>query len=494
MKQKHILKWLGIALGVYLLYGVLTAILVPLSQKEATGELWSQYEARLSEDASQERVRSIEDTDSALLWRLQLIESAEREVIFSTFDLRADGSGQDLMAALYGAAQRGVRVRVIVDGLNGFLHLQNSGVLRALAAEENVEVRFYDPIDLLRPWKLNYRLHDKYLIADGSKYILGGRNSNDLFLGSYQENQNIDRDVLVVSDGGEGSSVSQLLTYFKSVWSQPENKTITGKTSSQTDALQERYAALCAVHGKELAAVDWEVETAAVTHVSLLSGSPRAEAKAPELWDALVRLMAQGDDVLLQTPYIICNNKMYNDLEALAETRQLRVLTNAVENGANPSGCSDYLREKQNILSRGVDVYEVICGQSLHTKTILIIPDQNRLRVQRLTADDVYEVICGQSLHTKTILIGDDLSIVGSFNADMRSAYLDTELMLVIESEEVNAALRQESVQYIDQSRLALHDGGTEYGARFEEMTLPWAKRALYTILSVVQRPIRHLL
>ena len=57
MKQKHILKWLGIALGVYLLYGVLTAILVPLPQKEATGELWSQYEARLSEDASQERVR-----------------------------------------------------------------------------------------------------------------------------------------------------------------------------------------------------------------------------------------------------------------------------------------------------------------------------------------------------------------------------------------------------------------------------------------------------
>ena len=104
MKQKHILKWLGIALGVYLLYGVLTAILVPLPQKEAAGELWSQYEARLSTDASQERVRSIEDTDSALLWRLQLIESAEREVIFSTFDLRADGSGQDLMAALYGAA------------------------------------------------------------------------------------------------------------------------------------------------------------------------------------------------------------------------------------------------------------------------------------------------------------------------------------------------------------------------------------------------------
>ena len=461
MKRKHIGKWLGIALGAYLLYAVLTAILVPLPQKEATGELWSQYEERLRTEAAPERVKSIESAEDALLYRLRLIENAEEEIVFSTFDLRADGSGQDIMAALYGAAQRGVRVRVIVDGLNGFLHLQNSGVLRALAAEENVEVRFYDPIDLLRPWKLNYRLHDKYLIADGEKYILGGRNTNDLFLGSYQEEQNIDRDLLVVSDGGEGTSVSQLLSYFESVWSQPENRTITGKASSQTDALRERDAFLRSGFPEAFAAVDWEAETTAVVRVSLFSGSPRAEDKAPELWDALVRLMAQGDDVLLQTPYIICNHKMYDDLEQLAASRQVRALTNAVENGANPSGCSDYLREKQNILSRGLDVYEVICGQSLHTKTILI---------------------------------GDDLSVVGSFNADMRSAYLDTELMLVVESEEVNAALRQESVQYIDQSRLALHDGGTEYGARFEETALPWAKRALYGVLSVVSCPVRHLL
>ncbi len=85
---------------------MLTAILVPLPQKEASGELWSQYETRLSTDAARERVKNIEDADSALLWRLQLIEIAEKEIIFLTFDLRADESGQDLMAALYGAACR----------------------------------------------------------------------------------------------------------------------------------------------------------------------------------------------------------------------------------------------------------------------------------------------------------------------------------------------------------------------------------------------------
>ena len=461
MKEKNTAKRLFSVLWIYLLCAALTAILIPLPQKESSGELWRQYEARLDTPAAQERVMTIEDSDSALLLRLQLIESARRELIFSTFDLRADESGQDVMSALCAAAERGVQVRMIVDGLNGFLHLQGDATLRALAASENVEVRFYDPVDLLRPWKLNYRLHDKYLIADGERYILGGRNTSDLFLGSYQEKRNIDRDVLVVSDGGEGSSVCQLSAYFASVWQQKENKTVKGRASSATDALRERYEALKGTYPEAFAAARWEEMTVPVARVSLLSNSPHAENKSPELWDTLCRLMAQGDDVLLQTPYTICNRAMYDDLAHLAGERQLRILTNAVETGANPSGCADYLREKKRILSRGIDIYEVVSEKSLHTKTILI---------------------------------GNDLSVVGSFNTDMRSAYLDTELMLVIESEEINAFLREESERYIECSRLVLHDGGTVCGTRYEEAALPPVKRALYEVLSFALRPVRHLL
>ena len=461
MKERKIKKHIASVLKIYLLYAVLTAILVPLPQKEASGELWQQYEARLDTTAAQERVMTVEDSDSALLLRLQLIESAQQEIVFSSFDLRADESGQDVMAALLAASARGVQVCMIVDGLNGFLHLQGNATLRALAAAENVEVRFYDPVDLLRPWKLNYRLHDKYLIADGERYILGGRNTSDLFLGSYQEKRNVDRDVLVVSDGGERSSVRQLSAYFASVWQQKENKTVKGRASSATDALRERYEALKETYPEAFAAADWEGMTVAVTRVSLLSNSPRAENKSPELWGTLCRLMAQGDDVLLQTPYTICNRAMYDDLAHLAGEQQLRILTNAVETGANPSGCADYLREKKRILSCGIDIYEVVSEKSLHTKTILI---------------------------------GNNLSVVGSFNTDMRSAYLDTELMLVIESEEINAFLREESERYIERGRLVLHDGGTVCGARYEEAALPPVKRALYEVLSFALRPVRHLL
>ena len=449
MKERKIKKHIASVLKIYLLYAVLTAILIPLPQKESSGELWRQYEARLDTPAAQERVMTIEDSDSALLLRLQLIESARRDLIFSTFDLRADESGQ------------GVQVRMIVDGLNGFLHLQGNATLRALAASENVEVRFYDPVDLLRPWKLNYRLHDKYLIADGERYILGGRNTSDLFLGSYQEKRNIDRDVLVVSNGSENSSVRQLAAYFESVWSQPENRTIKGRASEKTGALHERYESLRENCPAAFADADWEEMTMPVARVSLLHNSPRAENKSPELWDTLCHLMEQGDDVLLQTPYLICNRAMYGYLAHLAGERQVRILTNAVETGANPSGCADYLIEKRTILSCGLDVYEAVSDQSLHTKTVLI---------------------------------GNDLSVVGSFNADMRSAYLDTELMLVIESEEINAFLREESERYIERSRLVLHDGGTVCGTRYEEAALPPVKRALYRVLSVALRPVRHLL
>ena len=267
--------------------------------------------------------------------------------------------------------------------------------------------------------------------------------------------------MLVVSNGSENSSVRQLAAYFESVWSQPENRTIKGRASEKTGALHERYESLRENCPAAFADADWEEMTMPVARVSLLHNSPRAENKSPELWDTLCRLMEQGDDVLLQTPYLICNRAMYGDLAHFAGERQVRILTNAVETGANPSGCADYLIEKRTILSCGLDIYEAVSDQSLHTKTVLI---------------------------------GNDLSIVGSFNADMRSAYLDTELMLVIESESFNDVLRQAEAPYIARSRLVLHDGSTACGAQFEETALPPLKRALYRVLSIALRPVRHLL
>ena len=101
---------------------------------------------------------------------------------------------------------------------------------------------------------------------------------------------------------------------------------------------------------------------------------------------------------------------MYDDLSQLTDNNvSVEIITNDVAKGANPWGCTDYLNEKEKIWRTGVKVYEYMAPHSCHTKAVLI---------------------------------DDRMSIVGSYNLDMRSTYLDTELMLAVDSTELNAIIR----------------------------------------------------
>lgn len=461
--KKRICALLLAAVLVYVPYALAAAILTPLHHPAAQGTAWEAYE---QEAAAQmpgaQRVRVLERSDEALLWRLRLIESAQEEIVFSNFDLRADESGQDVMSALRAAAERGVHVRILVDGMNARLYLQGSAAFKELSAAENVEVRLYNPVDLLRPGEINYRMHDKYILVDGTFCLLGGRNTNDRFLSRTGQAENDDRDVLVYAPEPDAHcAVRQLEDYFAAVWALDETRPVTGQDSGSASLL-ERYASLRSDWPEAFGPVDWDDATTPVNGVTLLNNPVGAENKTPELWDALVHLMAQGGDVLIQTPYLIYNNVMYDDLRALsAGGREIAVVTNSVEGGANLFGCADYLGQKEKILGCGAEVYEVLCGRSLHTKAVLV---------------------------------GDRLSVIGSFNMDMRSAYLDTELMLVIDSPEVNAQLRGVIAGYQASSRLVRPDGTQAEGAAYVDAPLPAGKRALYGVLRYLVRPIRHLL
>ena len=400
--KKRLCALLLAAVLVYVPYALTAAILVPLHHPTAQGTAWAAYEQEAAaQTPSAQRVRVLERSDEALLWRLRLIESAREEIVFSSFDLRADESGQDVMAALRAAAERGVHVRILVDGMNARLNLQGSTAFKELSAAENVEVRLYNPVNLLRPGESNYRMHDKYILVDGSFCLLGGRNTNDRFLSRTRQASNDDRDVLVYAPEPDAHcAVRQLEDYFAAVWALDETRPVTGRDSGSASLL-ERYAALRSDWPEAFEPVDWDDATIPVDGVTLLHNPVGAENKTPELWDALVHLMAQGGDVLIQTPYLICNNAMYDDLRTLSSRREVAVVTNSVEGGANLFGCADYLGQKEKILGCGVEVHEALCGRSMHTKAVLV---------------------------------GDRLSVIGSFNMDMRSTYLDTELMLVIDS------------------------------------------------------------
>ncbi len=92
------------------------------------------------------------------------------------------------------------------------------------------------------------------------------------------------------------------------------------------------------------------------------------------------------------------------------------------------------------------------------------------------------------------MLIDDRLSLVGSFNFDMRSAYLDTELMLLIDSPELNRHLRSMAQEDMEQSRHVFPDGQEVPGAAFQPREMPWSKQALYGLIRLLSLPFRPLL
>ena len=97
-------------------------------------------------------------------------------------------------------------------------------------------------------------------------------------------------------------------------------------------------------------------------------------------------------------------------------------------------------------------------------------------------------------VHTKAVLIDNRLSIVGSYNLDMRSTYLDTELMLVIDSEKLNQQIRATESDYMEKSKEVLANGQEKIGAKYERKVLDWKKQFYYGVLRIVIRPLRQLL
>lgn len=476
--MKKFIKRLTIIIGLLLAALFIANVLFPCLYKHPTSEYArevSQMEENIREvqkdhaevTENSERIYCIDDNEEALIWRLRMIGNAKERIVLATFDLRADDSGSGILAALYHAADRGVQVQLLIDGIYQKLFLDGSKLFQALVAQENVEVRIYNPITLMNMFRLNYRMHDKYLIVDDRMYLLGGRNTNDIFLGDKKTGINADRDILMYDTScGESDSLLQLEDYFQRIWNEDhvsKKKSHHGQEyyAEQYDELAEKYDALKKKYTDIENYDSWEADTFAVDKITLVDNGTQAGRKNPQVLQAIETMALQGEEVIIQTPYVICNTYMYGVLETISQKADTKVILNAVEKGSNPWGCTDYLNQKQKILDTGVTAYELMNEHAVHSKAVLV---------------------------------DDDISIVGSYNLDMRSTYLDTELMLVIESPELNEQIRATENIYMEKSKEIQSDGQEKEGSLYEKKILNQKKQMFYSVLRIFVRPFRHLL
>ncbi|MEY8427465.1 phospholipase D-like domain-containing protein [Lachnospiraceae bacterium 46-15] len=426
-KSKKLWKFLLAVILLILLYA--SAAILPYAEQPTVSEETVQNLQTsdfYGDSDGGERAKVISDNGEALAERVRLISQSKEEIILSTFDFDADSSGKILLSALLNAADRGVSVKILIDGLAYTTGIQGNPWFLALTETDNVSLKVYNPINLIKPWTLMGRLHDKYLIADSTAYILGGRNSYDYFLGDQEGYKNYDWDVLVFTNNSPDSgSMRQLQSYFHSVWQLPDchaaGKQLLFKNHPAVQdcrrKLQNLYQQTQAEHNDWFSPINILAATVPTRKIQLVSNPSHVHAKEPVVFYTITELMKQAEEsVVFHTPYVICNDWMTGRLkEICTQIPKVQMMTNSVANNGNPFGAMDYRENKEKLLDTGLQIME-------------------------------YDG--GISYHGKCFTIDSRISAIGSFNWDMRSTYLDTELMLIIDSEELNRQLRKEMLKY----------------------------------------------
>lgn len=202
----------------------------------------------------------------------------------------------------------------------------------------------------------------------------------------------------------------------------------------------------------------WPVEG-----IGLLANPTGIYGKKPVVFAGLTALMAEAQNrVVLHSPYAVLNDDMVERLqEVTAAVPDASLMINSVANGDNVFASSDYLYRQKKVLDTGMRLYE-------------------------------YEG--GISYHGKSLLIDGDISVIGSYNLDLRSTYMDTELMLVLKSPQLNHELEEYMKSYEEDSRLVLAVDTYEVpeGVTPQEMSLP--KKVMYKILGCLMTPFRCLI
>lgn len=383
----------------------------------------------------------LEDAHNAFAARVLLAQAAERTLDIQYYIWRDDMTGTLLFDALRKAADRGVRVRLMLDDL-GSLGLDP--VLAALDAHPNIEVRLFNPFASRKwPWlgfltdfsRLNRRMHHKSFTADSQATIIGGRNVGDEYFAAADDFLFADLDVIAV-----GPVVKELSHEFDRYWASQSaypvgpllgsaNETPPrdiGKAALSVEknpaarkymeAIQESAFMQALLNGT----LAWEWAQTKMVSDDPAKGLGKA---APEAMLPAKLRQIIGDpenEVDLVSPYFVPTAAGVDAFAALARRGvTVRILTNALEATDVAVVHSGYARRRKPLLREGVILYEFkrIADMPVHPKGPRLISSAS-----------------GSSLHAKTFSVDRSRVFVGSFNFDPRSANLNTEMGFVIES------------------------------------------------------------
>lgn len=387
--------------------------------------------------------------------RMQLIDAAQRTLDLQYYIFRGDETGRMLTDRLLQAADRGVRIRLLVDDADTVAG--DEQILRLLVYP-SVEIRIFNPYSYRGHWRLlrnldfifnkprlDYRMHNKLLVVDNSVALTGGRNIGNQYFQVDPESQFADEDVFAA-----GPIVARLSGTFDEFWNSPlaipaqafgrSGQPATGvKARTEQESRESRsqpvkstgidYASLLATGDPYAGIVSGRLplvwSTAQVVYDSpdkkqVASGAAQGRLITRSVDDAV---RAVQSEILLVTPFFVPSA---GELQLLKDLRRrqvrVRILTNSLESTPQIAAQSGYDRYRVPLLENGMELYEV---RSLLGNT------RGSGQTARVSRYGNY------ALHAKLYVFDRRKVFIGSMNFDQRSKRINTEIGLIIESEQL---------------------------------------------------------
>ncbi|CAG4907003.1 Cardiolipin synthase C [Paraburkholderia saeva] len=381
----------------------------------------------------------------ALQMRIALARAATKTLDMQYYIANEDTTGKLLLGAALYAADKGVRVRMLVDDLN-FKDIDR--VMAALNSHDNIEIRVFNPFGAAQQsfyertsnvvtqlGHFTRRMHNKAMIADNQIAIVGGRNLGDEYFSASETLQFRDIDVLAA-----GPITNDVSASFDEYWNSSASYPLRALNKQKFDAADldamrnelrqhwrtnaDPYNAkplnatpLASQIQKNELGLTWaEAEFKADTPDKITHPSP--DYKSPPLERVIELVNSAQKEVLITSPYFVPHDAGVDALGALtARGVRVAVLTNslaATDAVAVQAGYSPY---REPLLARGVALYEYMPQQGEGGARVDFVGSTSR-----------------SSLHAKTFVIDRQTLVIGSMNLDPRSANLNTELVLVIHS------------------------------------------------------------
>jgi putative cardiolipin synthase len=424
--------------------------------------------------------------------RVEMIDAAQRSLDIQTYIFRADVSGDVIARALLRAAERGVRVRVLTDDGES---IPGDERILALAAKPGIEFRLFNPLryrghlKLLRgaDWlfeegRLDYRMHNKLMVADNAIAIIGGRNIGDQYFQIDPESQFGDDDVVVA-----GPIVQRLSAVFDQFWNSDlaipapavDKQHTSDKALSDYRAMLARdgdqAGAKHAASAPSAASTPSAAATPSVASTPGAAGTPGAAStpsvastpgadrqpfldivsgRTPLIWSPMQlvydspdkkdvdkgnspgRLIYKGlaeqasavkTELLMVTPYFIPSPDELSLLKGERDRNaRVRILTNSLAAAPNVEAHSGYIHYRVGLLEQGVELYEV---------RALLGNTRGSGQTKAISRHGNY------GLHAKLFVFDRKVAFVGSMNFDQRSKHLNTEIGVLISSPELSSEI-----------------------------------------------------